>query len=137
MDAPDLGVDDKNISAKTLLLCGANGWGTTSAMIQAYVLSGEIATWWRACQDSGKVLSFQDPAQKFERIIRPIIKDRPSIAPKIMLPDTRFGIWALHGFFWLLTTLKVERFISLFLPSEGGHKLQYKDYFGLRSQYGV
>lgn len=116
---------------------GANGWGTTSALIQAYVLSGEIATWWRACPDSGKALSFQDPAQEFERIIRPIIQDRPSFAPKIMLPETRFGIWVLHSFFWFMTTLRVDRIISLFLPSEGEEKLQYKDYFGLRSQYGV
>lgn len=116
---------------------GVNGWGTTSALIQAYVLCGEIARRWKTSQDSGEVLNFQDAAQEFERIIRPTIKDRPSFVPKIMLPETRFGIWILHNFFWLVTTLKVHEIISSLLPSEGQQKLEYKDYFGLRSQYGV
>lgn len=116
---------------------GANGWGTTSALIQAYVLCGEIATWWKAVQDSGEVLDFQDAAQEFERIIRPIIQDRPSFVHKVMLPERRFGIWILHIFFWLVTTLKVDKVISSLLPSEREQKLEYKDYFGLRSQYGV
>ena len=116
---------------------GANGWGTTSALIQAYVLCGEIATRWKASQDSGEVFNLQDGAQEFERIIRPIIKDRPSFVPKIMLPETRFAIWIMHKFFWLVTTLKVVKIISALLPSEVEQKLEYKDYFGLRSQYGI
>ena len=116
---------------------GANGWGTTSALIQAYVLCGEIATRWKASQDSGEAFNFQEPAQEFERLIRPIIKDRPSFVPRIMLPETRFGIWVMHKFSWLILTLKVHKIISFLLPSEGEQKLGYKDYFGLRSQYGV
>ncbi|KAJ9656524.1 hypothetical protein H2198_004873 [Neophaeococcomyces mojaviensis] len=116
---------------------GANGWGTTSALIQAYVLSGEIATRWKKSQNSGKVFNFQDAAQEFERLIRPIIKDRPSFVPNIMLPGTRLGIWCLHNFFWLFTTLKLDKLISSLFSSDEEHKLEFKDYFELRTLYGV
>ncbi|KAK5055091.1 hypothetical protein LTR84_012839 [Exophiala bonariae] len=116
---------------------GANGWGTTSALIQAYVLSGEIATRWEESQQTGTVWKFQEAAQEFERIIRPIIKDSPEFLPKITLPETKLGIWFVVNLLWLITTLRVDKILSFLLPSEGEQKLEYKDYFGLRSQYGV
>jgi 2-polyprenyl-6-methoxyphenol hydroxylase-like FAD-dependent oxidoreductase len=112
---------------------GANGFGTSSALIQAYVLCGEIATRWKTNQDATEVFNFQAAAQEFERIIRPIIKDRPSFWPKIMLPETKFGIWLMHTFFWLVTTLNVHEMLSSLLPSEGEQRLEYKNYFGLKS----
>lgn len=116
---------------------GANGWGTSSALIQAYVLGGEIATRWKASQDSGAVFQLQESAQEFERIIRPIIQDRPDFVRKITLPETKLAIWFMLNFLWLITTLRVEKLLSFLLPSEGAQKLEYKDYFGLRAQYGL
>ena len=116
---------------------GTNGWEITSALIQAYVLCGEIATRWERSRDSQKPLAFQDATKEFERIIRPLIKDRPSIVPKIVLPDSQFGIRAMHFFIWFITTTKIFACLSPFLPPEQPGKLEYKDYFGLRSQYGV
>lgn len=116
---------------------GANGFGTSSALIQAYVLCGEIATRWKTSQDAADIFNFQDAAQEFERIIRPIIKDRPSFLPQIMLPETKSGIWLIHTFFWLVITLNVHKMLSFLLPSEGEQRLEYKDYFGLKSQYGL
>lgn len=116
---------------------GANGWGTTSALIQAYVLSGEIATRWKVSQDSGEVLKFQEAAQEFERIIRPIIQDKPPFIHNITLPESRLGIWLIHNILWLVTVVKLDKVIAFLLPGGAEQKLEYKDYFGLRSQYGV
>lgn len=116
---------------------GVNGWGTSSALIQAYVLAGEISTRWKACQDSGERLNFQDAAQEFERITRPIIRDTPLFVPRLGLPETRLGIRALHTFFWLTQALKIAAIIDFFFPSEAQQKLEFKDYFRLRSQYGL
>ena len=56
---------------------------------------------------------------------------------KLGLPDTRLGIRVLHTIFWLTQALKIGTIIGFFSASEVQQKLEFKDYFGLRSQYAL
>jgi 2-polyprenyl-6-methoxyphenol hydroxylase-like FAD-dependent oxidoreductase len=73
------------------------GIGTTLAVTGAYVLAAEL-------------LRHDDPAATFaayERAMRPMVEEGqgvPKIAPRLMNPHSRLGIWLLHGVLGIAST---------------------------------
>lgn len=94
------------------------GMGTTSALVGAYVLAGEIIQNTddlpKAFQNYDKVLRpFVDELQKFQTWVLPFI-----------LPSTQLGISMLHNVVGLITSLRIPELVARFSSEErAGWKL--------------
>ena len=93
------------------------GMGTTLSFSGAYVLAGELA------RHEGDV----DAALAgYEKVIRPAIDEYqrpfPQIVLRILFPDSRLGVWVLHWFFWLVSSLSfpwIANLIKWLAPKKG------------------
>ncbi|CAO1596924.1 hypothetical protein XANCAGTX0491_000751 [Xanthoria calcicola] len=92
--------------------------GTTSGLVGAYVLAGEI---------NQKSDDLPQAFANYDRKLRPFINDIQSFKPwmmRLLLPETGFAIGLIHFFAWLLVFLRMPEFVALFIPeNKGGWQL--------------
>ncbi|RYP40696.1 hypothetical protein DL767_001554 [Monosporascus sp. MG133] len=91
------------------------GMGTTSAIVGAYMLAGELA---RHKDDVHAAL------KAYDEVMRPFVAEAQKLipgVPDLMLPKTQFGISIMHLVAGVVSWTKFDKFISRFLPeSKGG-----------------
>lgn len=97
----------------------ATGMGTTSGIVGAYVLAGEISKY---CNDRGFFQGSKDPLitalQEYDTGFRPFIEQVQNLGPgmpQIGLPATRWGIGFMHSFLWLSRSLGIDAAAQWFL----------------------
>lgn len=97
----------------------ATGMGTTSGIVGAYVLAGEISKY---CSDRGFFQGSKDPLitalQGYDTKFRPFIEQVQNVGPgmpQIGLPATRWGIGFMHSFLWLSRSLGIDAVAQWFL----------------------
>ena len=93
--------------------------GTTSGIVGAYVLAGEISKY---CNDRGFFQGSKDPLitalQEYDTGFRPFIEQVQNLGPgmpQIGLPATRWGIGFMHSFLWLSRSLGIDAVAQWFL----------------------
>jgi len=95
------------------------GMGTSSALVGAYVLAGEIA---KNCQDSstdGILVALKE----YESRLRPFIEKAQAMSPwypRIACPESQWVIWLIHTIIWLVTTLRLDKLGSMLLSDDVG-----------------
>lgn len=90
------------------------GMGTTSALVGAYVLAGEIST---HSEDLEKAFT------EYDRVLRPFadeIQKLPAWFVPMFLPRSRAGIWLLHFVVGWLVWLRIPQLASRFSREEKG-----------------
>ncbi|RYP05053.1 hypothetical protein DL764_004072 [Monosporascus ibericus] len=90
------------------------GMGTTSAIVGAYVLAGELA---RHKEDPHAAL------KAYDEVMRPFVAEAQKLMPGVpglMFPKTQFGISIMHLVAGVLSWMKPDRFVSRFLPENKG-----------------
>ena len=90
------------------------GMGTTSALVGAYVLAGEIA------QHSDDL---ETAFANYDRTLRPFIDEIqqfPTWAPRLMIPKTELGIRLLHLVVGLLAFFRIPELVARFSREERG-----------------
>lgn len=102
------------------------GMGTTSALVGAYVLAGELT---RNCNDLDSALKVYDdtmrhPIQEWQHI---------SIGKPSMWPSSKFAAWLLHQVIWIVCILKIDRLVQSLMPNGDGSSSKWAlpDYAGL------
>ncbi|KAL8845809.1 MAG: hypothetical protein Q9221_009051 [Calogaya cf. arnoldii] len=95
-----------------------SGMGTTSALVGAYVLAGEIN------QNSDDL---PQAFTSYDQTLRPFINGIQILKPwmlRLMFPETSFAIWLLHFFAGLLCFLRIPDLAARIIPeSKGGWRL--------------
>ncbi|RYP10121.1 hypothetical protein DL765_008215 [Monosporascus sp. GIB2] len=90
------------------------GMGTTSAIVGAYVLAGELA---RHKDD------VQAALKAYDEVMRPFVAEAqklPPGSPGLMFMKTQFGISILHLVAGVVSWTRVDKFISRFMPENKG-----------------
>ena len=97
----------------------ATGMGTTSGIVGAYVLAGEISKY---CSSRNAFEGLQDSLvtalHEYDTRFRPFIKQVQNLGPgmpQIGLPATRWGIATMHSFLWLSRSLGIDAVAQWFL----------------------
>ncbi|RYP64480.1 hypothetical protein DL770_009193 [Monosporascus sp. CRB-9-2] len=90
------------------------GMGTTSAIVGAYVLAGELA---RHNDDVHAALKAYD--KEMRPFVAEVQKLMPGV-PDLMFPKTQFGISIMHLVAGAISWTKVDKFIDRFLPENKG-----------------
>ena len=88
--------------------------GTTSALVGAYVLAGEIN---RNSDDLPQAFA------SYERVLRPFVNDIQTLKPwmlRLMFPESSIAIKLLHFFAALLVFLRIPDLAARFIPEERG-----------------
>ena len=106
------------------------GMGTTSAVIGAYILAGEIAqhcgtqsernkegaaTWRDNIKDGGLVTALKSYQQKFEPFMKQVTK---GVESQGNTPSSKFGLFIVYGLVQLASLLKVDIFSRFFSHEE-------------------
>jgi 2-polyprenyl-6-methoxyphenol hydroxylase-like FAD-dependent oxidoreductase len=95
-----------------------SGMGTTGSFVGAYVLAGEIN---RHSDDLAQAFA------NYEEKLRPLVNELQRVNPtflRLFMPETQWGIWAIHFFLGLLCFLRIPELLSRFSSEEqGGWKL--------------
>ena len=104
--------------------------GTTSAVIGAYILAGEIAqhcgtqsernkegaaTWRDNIKDGGLVTALKSYQQKFEPFMKQVTK---GVGSQGNTPSCKFGLFIVYGLVQLASLLKVDIFSRFFSHEE-------------------
>ncbi|KAI0181070.1 putative monooxygenase [Hypoxylon sp. FL1284] len=113
------------------------GVGTTTALIGAYVLAGELSRRWKEKGESLDESSIEAASKEYERLVRPFITKEQQVYGsflKFMLPETKIGISVLHWVVWTIVSLRIHQLIANLIAPEESHKLEYPDYFGLQEE---
>jgi 2-polyprenyl-6-methoxyphenol hydroxylase-like FAD-dependent oxidoreductase len=97
----------------------ATGMGTTSSIVGAYVLAGEISKY---CGDRDSFEGSKDllmtALHEYDTRLRPFITQVQNLGPgmpQIGLPATRWGITSVHSFLWLSRSLGIDAVAQWFL----------------------
>ncbi|KAH7375456.1 oxidoreductase [Plectosphaerella cucumerina] len=93
---------------------GLTGLGTSTAIVGAYVLAGEIS---KACSGSGEDDGVRAALRSYDETMRPWVDRAQKLipgVPGIAVPRTWWGIWLLHSVVWLLATLRVDKIAQYF-----------------------
>jgi 2-polyprenyl-6-methoxyphenol hydroxylase-like FAD-dependent oxidoreductase len=97
----------------------ATGMGTTSSIVGAYVLAGEISKY---CDDHDSSDSLKGPLctalHEYDNKFRPFITQVQNLGPgmpQVGLPATRWGIAVMHSFLWITRSLGVDAVAQWFL----------------------
>ncbi|KAI0534455.1 FAD/NAD(P)-binding domain-containing protein [Xylaria digitata] len=107
------------------------GMGTTLSLIGAYVLAGELAK-------HGKD-GVPDALSAYARTVRPFVDEAQTLIPGlpgILYAKSKFGVWVLTTFFWLLSKLRIVDLLMKFAPDpekSGGMEIPEYPELGLRS----
>ncbi|EOO02495.1 putative 2-polyprenyl-6-methoxyphenol hydroxylase protein [Phaeoacremonium minimum UCRPA7] len=108
------------------------GGGTTSALIGAYLLTGELFKQLKENGHNPKAVDVERAAKEYERILRPSVWEKQNIGTtriSAFFPQSSLGISIIHTMGWLVAKWPFG------MPSRGeeSSKLLYPDYFGLES----
>ena len=102
------------------------GMGTTTGLVGAYVLAGEISR-----NPDNLPLALEN----YDKTLRPFVHEVQKINPTYIrwfMPESRWAVTILQGIVWLLCLLRIPSILARFAPEEeGGWKLP--DYPGLYS----
>ncbi|KAL6411010.1 Aromatic-ring hydroxylase-like [Ilyonectria robusta] len=100
----------------------ATGMGTTSGLVGAYVLAGEIA---KHCGPSGSSNSLENPLstalKAYDDRFRPFMDQVHTLGPGMpgrAIPETRWGIYVMHLVLWLSTLLGIDAVAQWFLREQ-------------------
>jgi 2-polyprenyl-6-methoxyphenol hydroxylase-like FAD-dependent oxidoreductase len=106
------------------------GFGTSLAMVGAYVLAGELAQHTR----DGGVVDVRAALEAYDKSLRPLVdqvqKLRPGM-PGMLYPKTEWGIWFLQTFVWTVTSLRIDKLMERFSSDDRG-TWQLPDYPALK-----
>lgn len=100
------------------------GIGTTLAIVGAYVLAGELS----------QVPSLQQALQRYDKIMRPFVEKGqgvPKIAPKMLQPQTRFGVALQHAALRVAAAPGIKQ-IATKLFISGADEIKLPDYASAR-----
>ncbi|EME39069.1 hypothetical protein DOTSEDRAFT_29248 [Dothistroma septosporum NZE10] len=93
---------------------GPTGFGTSAALVAAYILAGEIS----------KSLTNIDAAlDAYEAQMKPLLAEMQKIPPfvqTIMAPQTGWGIWTRNTVFWVLARTGLVDFVQIKLAGAFG-----------------
>lgn len=108
------------------------GGGTTSALIGAYLLAGELSKQLKENASNLECGHIEKAAKEYERLLRPSVWEKQNIGTQrfnMFFPQTSWGISWLHFTGWLIAKWPY----SMASRSEESSKLLFPDYFGLSS----
>ncbi|MES2792318.1 MAG: FAD-dependent monooxygenase [Planctomycetota bacterium] len=95
-----------------------SGMGTTSALVGAYVLAGEI---------NRNTENLPDAFANYDKTLRPFVNEIQNVNPfllRLALPDTQWGIAVVHFVVRLLCFFRIPELIARYSKAEkGGWKL--------------
>lgn len=95
------------------------GFGTSLAMIGAYVLAGELAQHAHA----GRVVDVPAALGAYDRTLRPLVDEvqkLPRGVPRLFYLGTEWGIWFLHMILWAVTALRIDRLVQMLGSDDRG-----------------
>ncbi|KAK3937375.1 kynurenine 3-monooxygenase [Diplogelasinospora grovesii] len=100
----------------------ASGLGTTVGLVGAWVLAGELA---KACSKDPENprAGVAEALRQYETTLGPFVHEAQQLwvgAFKAALPETKFGIAALHWILWGITTLKIDKLAMSFSDDKRG-----------------
>lgn len=106
------------------------GMGTSTALIGAYVLAGELARRGVRAGAHGRDDSVASALTAYEDVFRPFVEQAQKLArgvPGLVYPETELGVWMLRSAIGLSSTLRLNR---LFESSvlERGNMWKLPDY---------
>ncbi|KAI1174681.1 FAD/NAD(P)-binding domain-containing protein [Nemania sp. FL0916] len=93
------------------------GMGTTLSLVGAYILAGELARHGGGPEDVPAAL------KRYESAMRPFIdkaQKLPPGIPRAVYAQTRWGVWMLTTFIWLVAKLRVVDLLVKILPENLG-----------------
>lgn len=125
-----------------------NGWGTSCALVGAYVLAGEITKYCGTASADGKgetkktevtgarrETGLPEALQSYEKIMRPLVDGlqkghrEPKSGHKI--PRTDFTFEMAYKAMWLASKVRLDLLIAKFIP-EGGNNWKMPEYEELK-----
>lgn len=95
------------------------GFGTSLAMVGAYVLAGELAQH----MHDGRVVDLPAALEAYDKTLRPLVDEvqkLPRGVPRLFYPKTEWGIWILHMILWTITTLRLDKLVQMFGSDDRG-----------------
>lgn len=95
------------------------GFGTSLAMVGAYVLAGELAQHTR----DGRVVDVRGALEAYDNTLRPLVEEVqkiPAGRKKSMFPKTEWDIWLMQMSVWVITTLRIDRLLQMFKSDDRG-----------------
>jgi 2-polyprenyl-6-methoxyphenol hydroxylase-like FAD-dependent oxidoreductase len=107
------------------------GFGTSLAMVGAYVLAGELAM---QTKEDGTV-DVDAALERYDKTLRPFVNEVqkiPPFVPYIAYPETWWGIKILQTLVWLWTVFRLDKLMSMFGSDDVG-TWKLPDYQGLRA----
>ncbi|RKU41919.1 hypothetical protein DL546_001379 [Coniochaeta pulveracea] len=106
------------------------GFGTSLALVGAYVLAGELA---KQTKEDGTV-DIHAALEGYDKTLRPLVDEVQKISPfvpSIAYPRTWWGIKIFQTLIWLWTVFKLDKLVSTFGSDDVG-TWRLPDYQGLR-----
>ncbi|KAJ9133197.1 Monooxygenase [Coniochaeta hoffmannii] len=106
------------------------GFGTSLAMVGAYVLAGELAQH----MHEGRVVDVPAALEAYAKTLRPLVEQvqkLPPGVPRIFYPKTEWGIWLLQTIIWTVTVLRIDKLMQN-LSSDDRGTWQLPDYRALK-----
>lgn len=110
----------------------AGGYGTTVALLGAYILAGEISKHMKANTQSPPADNVELAAKEYERIMRPFITEKQQISSTLyngLYPRSKFGIWAIQTIGGVVTKLGIHKLLFNLSSPEDSQNLEYEHYF--------
>ncbi|OIW29452.1 monooxygenase [Coniochaeta ligniaria NRRL 30616] len=107
------------------------GFGTSLAMVGAYVLAGELGQH----MHDGRVVDVPAALEAYDRTLRPLVdqvQKLPPGVPSIFYPKTEWGIWFFQMIFWTVTVLRIDKLVQMFGSDDRG-TWQVPDYKVLKN----
>lgn len=95
------------------------GFGSSLAMVGAYVLAGELAQH----MHDGRVVDVPAALGAYDRALRPLIDEvqqLPPGVPWVFYPKTAWGIWFLQTVIWTVTVLRIDKLVQKFSSDDRG-----------------
>lgn len=108
------------------------GFGTSIALVGAYVLAGELA---QHTHDDGRGVDVRAALEAYDTTLRPLVDEvqkLPEWRIKYFYPKTEWGIWFLQTTLWLVTVLRIDKLEQMFSSDDRG-TWQVPDYQALKT----
>jgi 2-polyprenyl-6-methoxyphenol hydroxylase-like FAD-dependent oxidoreductase len=106
------------------------GFGTSLAMVGAYVLAGELAQH----MHDGRLVDVPAALEAYARTLRPFVEQvqkLPPGVPWVFYPKTEWGIWFLQTVIWAVTVLRIDKLVQSMSSDDRG-TWQLPDYPALK-----
>lgn len=113
------------------------GLGTSSALVGAYVLAGEI-TKYRAKGKEENAANLAAALRAYDEVLRPFVEKAQTLSPGVpglLYPKTWWGVWVLQLVLWLVALLRFDKLATL-LGSDDVKGWELPDYPALHNRDG-